>query len=43
MITKRPFAEAIDTQKAAAMISQDKAYDPEVTKNIQAWAMTLKK
>ncbi len=43
MITKRPFAEAIDPVKAATVLSQDKGYDPEVTKNIQAWALTLKK
>ncbi|NDV21152.1 HD domain-containing protein [Desulfovibrio sp. JC022] len=43
MITKRPFAEGIDPLKAATAISQDKGYDPEVTKNIQAWALTLKK
>ena len=43
MITKRPFAEAIDPLQAATAISQDKGYDPEVTKNIQAWALTLKK
>ncbi|NDV25436.1 HD domain-containing protein [Desulfovibrio sp. JC010] len=43
MTSKRPFAEPIDPLKAAAVISQDKGYDPEVTKNIQAWALTLKK
>ncbi len=43
MITKRAHAEALDPQKAAAVISRDQAYDPEVTKNIQAWALTLKK
>ncbi|WP_321405251.1 HD-GYP domain-containing protein [Maridesulfovibrio sp.] len=43
MICKRPFAEAVDPLQAAAAISQDKGYDPEVTKNIQAWALTLKK
>lgn len=43
MITKRPHAEALDAQKAAALICRDQAYDPEVTKNIQAWALTLKK
>lgn len=43
MTTKRPFAEAIDPLKAATAVSQDQGYDPEVTKNIQAWALTLKK
>ncbi|CCO22491.1 HD-GYP domain-containing protein [Maridesulfovibrio hydrothermalis] len=43
MISKRPYAEAIDPLKAAALISRDPLYDPEVTKLIQAWALTLKK
>lgn len=42
MITKRPYAEAVDPKKAAAVLAQDKGYDPEVTRNIQSWAMTLK-
>lgn len=43
MTTKRPFAEAVDSLTAATAVSQDQGYDPEVTKNIQAWALTLKK
>ncbi|WP_320170911.1 HD domain-containing phosphohydrolase [Maridesulfovibrio sp.] len=42
MITKRPNAEAIDPKKAAALIAQDKGYDPEITRGIQSWALTLK-
>ena len=42
MITKRPYAEAVDPKKAAASLAQDKGYDPEVTRNIQAWVMTMK-
>ncbi|WP_432737949.1 HD-GYP domain-containing protein [Maridesulfovibrio sp. FT414] len=42
MITARPYAEAIDPKQAATIIAQDKGYDPEVTRSIQAWAMTLK-
>lgn len=42
MITSRPNAEAIDQKKAAAMLARDQGYDPEVTRNIQAWAMTKK-
>ena len=43
MISKRPHAEALDPLKAATVLAQEKGYDPEVTKNIQAWALTLKK
>ena len=43
MITERPYAEAIDPVNAASMISQDAKYDPEITKFIQAWALTIKK
>ncbi|WP_027723204.1 HD-GYP domain-containing protein [Maridesulfovibrio zosterae] len=43
MITKRPYAEAVSPVEAATAISRDQGYDPEVTKNIQAWVLTLKK
>ncbi len=42
MITKRPYAEAINIEKAAGSISQDAKYDSEVTRHILAWAMTVK-
>lgn len=43
MITKRPYADLIDPMEAATLLCGDKGYDPEVTRCIQAWAMTLKK
>lgn len=36
MTTKRPHAEAMEPHKAAASLSQDKGYDPNLTKHLQA-------
>jgi len=35
MITKRPYAEAMEPVQAAASLSQDHRYDPEITKALQ--------
>jgi response regulator RpfG family c-di-GMP phosphodiesterase len=35
MITKRPYAEAMEPVQAAASLAQDRRYDPEITKALQ--------
>jgi HD-GYP domain-containing protein (c-di-GMP phosphodiesterase class II) len=42
MITKRPYAEAMDPMKAATALAQDGGYDPEITKHLQAMILTQK-
>jgi len=39
MITKRPYAEAMEPVQAAASLSQDHRYDPEITKALQMLLM----